>query len=198
MKTYTVKKVNKNSINWAWKTANVAELNCEPWKEFPCPYKTTVQLLYTEESVYVHFSTTETKLRARNNRRDSLVYEDSCMEFFLSPDENDSRYFNFEINPIGTLLLYVCNGLGNYTNVDIDEKILNIKTIITNNGWELFYEIPFSFITQYFKQISPCMRGNFYKCGEQTEINHCACWNKIDLEEPMFHCPQFFGKIVFE
>ncbi len=41
-------------------------------------------------------------------------------------------------------------------------------------------------------------RANFYKCGDKQHTPHFLSWNKIDLPEPCFHCPEFFGKILFE
>ncbi|MBE7028338.1 MAG: hypothetical protein E7407_04825 [Ruminococcaceae bacterium] len=198
MKNYIIKKTKENISTVDWEMANVADLNEIPWRQYPCPYETKAQILYSDSSLFVHLFTTETKLRAENNELNSEVSEDSCMEFFLSPDESDSRYFNFEINAIGTLLLFVCNGKGNYTRIAFDEKIFNIKTVITKYGWELFYEVPFSFMEEHFKKISKTMRGNFYKCGKKTVQRHYACWNRIELSEPEFHCPQFFGTLSFE
>ena len=198
MKNYIIKKIQENFSAEHWKTANIAELNESPWSKYPCPYETKAQILYTDSSLFVHLFTTETKLRAENNELNSNVSDDSCMEFFLSPDDGDSRYFNFEINAIGTLLLFVCNGRGDYTRIDFDEKIFNIKSVITKYGWELFYEVPFSFITEHFEKISKTMRGNFYKCGKKTAQRHYSCWNMIELPEPDFHCPQFFGTLSFE
>ena len=198
MKNYIIQKIENNPIEESWKTANIAELNEIPWSEYPCPYKTNAQLLYTGRALFVHLSTTETKLRAVNNELNSEVSDDSCMEFFFSPDESDSRYFNFEINAIGTLSLFVCNGRDNYTRIAFDEKMFNIKSVITKNGWELFYEVPFWFIKEHFGNISKTMRGNFHKCGKRTIQRHYACWNRIELPEPEFHSPQFFGTLSFE
>ncbi len=195
MKSYVIKKVQDSMVEKEWENAEIAPLDIEPWKEFPCPYFTFVQLLYSDEAIYVHLSSRETNLRAAHTERNSQVCEDSCMEFFISPDSNDERYMNFEINPIGTLLLHVCKDRDNFEIPEVDEKIFNIKTIITSEGWEIYYKIPFSFINTYFKKISKNMRGNFYKCGRNTIMRHYACWNNIELQEPDFHCPQYFGKL---
>ena len=198
MKSYIIKKVNTEPSAEDWINANIAYLDVQPCSKYPCHYETKAQLLYTNEALYVHFYTTETKLRVQNTERNSNVYEDSCIEFFFSPDENDNRYFNFEINAIGTILLFVCNGRGNYEKFLFDEEMFDIKTIITKNGWELFYKIPFSFILEHFDVISKNFKGNFYKCGNKTAERHYACWNEINLPEPELHCPKFFGKLIFE
>ena len=86
MKNYIIEKTEENFKPEKWETVNVAELDQNPWKDYPCPYKTKAQLLYTDSALFVHLLTTETKIRAINNEVNSNVSEDSCMEFFLSPD----------------------------------------------------------------------------------------------------------------
>lgn len=164
----------------------------------PVPYKTEAQLAYNDEKIFVHLKTNERKIRAVNTDRNDPVCEDSCMEFFFAPDNDDVRYFNFEINPIGTLLLYVCNKRIEMIPTTDDESIFNIKSIITKDGWELFYEIPFTFIKKYFNKISPVMLANFYKCGEQTEVEHYIAWSKKPDSPRDFHRPEDFGQIIFE
>ena len=39
--------------------------------------------------------------------------------------------------------------------------------------------------------------GNFYKCADETMNPHFVSWSPIDLPEPNFHCPEFFGNIHF-
>ncbi len=198
MKTYNVTKINDVPDAEIWASVPKAMvdyvLNPVPEK----PYKTEAQLVYNDEKIFVHLKTNERKIRAVNTERNSPVCEDSCMEFFFAPDNDDVRYFNFEINPIGTLLLYVCNKRIEMVPTTDDQKIFNIKSIITDEGWELFYEIPFSFITKYFKKISPTMLANFYKCGEKTAVEHYIAWSKYPDSLRDFHRPEDFGKIVFE
>ena len=43
------------------------------------------------------------------------------------------------------MLLFVCNGRGKYSPVDVSHKIFQIKSIITDDEWQLLYKIPFSF-----------------------------------------------------
>jgi len=196
MNTYLIHKREEPVTDNVWENINSAKLDYEPWEEFPCPYDTTVKLLYTQQAIYVNFKTSERVLRAVNTYRDSPVSEDSCMEFFLSPNENDNHYINFEINPIGTLLVYKCLNRDNMSPIDVDDTIFDIKCIIDKSGWQLQYKIPFDFLREHFNEITPKMKGNFYKCGRKTIQRHYACWNPIKLKEPEFHCPQYFGKLI--
>lgn len=198
MKTYNVTLINGEPTADTWNSVPIAKLDVMCFPEFPSPYQTEAQLVYNDRALFVHMKTNERQLRAHNSNRNDEVCEDSCMEFFIAPDNDDIRYFNFELNPIGTLLLYVCNKRIEMVPTTDDARIFNIKSIISNDGWELFYEIPFSFMTKYFNKISPTMIANFHKCGEKTEPRHFSAWNKPEGAPPDFHRPEDFGLLTFE
>ncbi len=198
MKRYLIKKTDNPYCDAEWDKADIAQVECSRWEWVRCPYAMTAKLLYTDEALYVRMKTNETRLRAVNTEHNQMVCEDSCMELFLSPNGDDPRYFNFEINPIGTAYTGVCNGRPDVRPLDVDTAIFDIKTAIDRTGWELSYKIPFSYMREHFGHISNPMRGNFYKCGDLTVVPHCAVWNDIELDSDEFHAPQFFGELVFE
>jgi len=198
MKTYIIKKIDGPITEESFNQANIAKVNFGPFKGTESPFDTELQLLYNDEAIYVHFKTDERPLLARRTDRDSAVCEDSCMEFFLSPDTTDNHYFNFEINPLGTMYLHYNTSRYDIHAVDVPSEAFEIKSVITQTSWELFYKIPFDVILSKFEKITDECRANFYKCGEDTEVEHYACWNEIHLEKPEFHCPDFFGKLIFE
>ena len=199
MKEYLIKKaVYLPDGNIDWNQIDFAEVNFSPWQDYASPYNTLAQVVYDGEGLYVHLQTDERKLRAVNTEKNSIVCEDSCMELFFSPDSNDTRYFNIEINPLGTMLVYVSNGRDNFEHIEFDEETFNVKSVITYDGWELYYKIPYSFIRKHFKNITDIMYGNFYKCGDKTYREHYGCWNPVEIEYPEFHCRQYFGKLIFE
>jgi hypothetical protein len=47
------------------------------------------------------------------------------------------------------------------------------------------------------KNLPEKIRGNFYKCADDTEMPHFVSWSPIHLPTPNFHCPDFFGEIYF-
>lgn len=198
MNTYTIVKAEGPVTEESFKAAETAAVTYSPFPGVESPFHTEAQLLYTEEAIYVHFKTDERPLLARRTERDSMVCEDSCMEFFFSPDETDAHYLNFEINPLGTLYLHRNTSRYDTHAVNAPNELFEIKSVITQKHWELFYKIPFDFILSHFDKITQNCRANFYKCGEDTPVEHYACWNEIHLENPDFHCPQFFGRLVFQ
>ncbi|MDX2432061.1 MAG: carbohydrate-binding family 9-like protein, partial [Bacteroides sp.] len=54
-------------------------------------------------SILLKYLVEEPQVRAVNTNFNTPVWEDSCVEFFLSL-ERDNNYYNFEFNAIGTVL----------------------------------------------------------------------------------------------
>lgn len=133
---------------------------------------------------------------------DEPVYKDSCLEFFINfkPQTDGSEYLNFECNADGALLC----GYGSTKSNRMFLKDLGIsppcvKSLRTTNlwGYELF--IPLSLIQKvygnlYFKT-GDILKGNFFKCGDETELPHYGSWTKVNNPTPNFHLPEFFGTL---
>ena len=127
----------------------------------------------------------------------SAVCEDSCMEFFIQPNINDKRYFNFELNPIGTLHLAIGRSRYDRRYIDFNKSDFDIKSDISNGIWSLTFKIPFDFINKH-TGITPICRANFYKCGDKTGLEHYCVWNTVETPTPDFHQSEFFGELKFE
>ena len=68
-------------------------------------------------------------------------------------------------------------------------------------AWILHAQIPLSLLKQVYG-ISPdtfapgfAFRGNFYKCGDKTDVAHYGMWNPVLTPTPDFHRPEFFGTL---
>ena len=140
---------------------------------------------------------------------DGKVWEDACVEFFLSPEGNDF-YYNFECNCAAKLLLH--GGPAGGERPTASEEVLKSVKRWASLGtepfeervgectWEVALVIPTSAIFRH--EIADLngktMRANFYKCGDKLQTPHFLSWAPIDLPKPKFHCPEFFGELTFE
>ncbi|MGM9826143.1 MAG: carbohydrate-binding family 9-like protein [Paludibacteraceae bacterium] len=178
---------------------------CANWAEdYPYQPRTMVHLARTDTFLYVLFSVEAERVRALHTRDLEAVCEDSCVEFFLANAEN-TRYWNFEFNAIGT-----CNA-----SVRKDKKtdvrrlseaelrsIVRLPSLGTAPiadtdapvAWSLLVGIPLALIGCE-KEIPPTLRGNFYKCGERTLRPHYLSWSPIPTPAPNYHLPQYFGEL---
>ncbi|MCR5591621.1 MAG: C69 family dipeptidase [Lachnospiraceae bacterium] len=195
--TYSIKKIT-GDIDWT----SIPELSIDKvlWTD-DYGIRAKGQLCYDDENLYVHLRAIEKDIRAENTQPLSPVYEDSCLEFFFKLDGADD-YFNFEINPNGVLNA----GFGpaktdriSIVRGDADDYF-DIKTDRTEDGWEAYYKIPLSLIRLFYPdyEFAGEILANMYKCGNKTVHKHYLSWTDIDLAEPNFHCPQFFGTMHFE
>ncbi len=199
MKDYTVRGTTAplSSTDPAWDAVPAAELDFR-WQEyFPSPYTTKARLVHSPEGLTVRLETTEWPLRATHTVCNEEICEDSCMEFFLTPNLDDKRYINIEVNPFGVTHIGLGESRYNRTLLDIAGEGLVIETQITfEKGWAATIHIPYTFLDRYFGTHDAKMRANFYKCGDKTVAKHFSVWNPIDLPKPDYHRPEFFGSLV--
>gem|GEM_PF-144538 len=171
------------------------------------------KLFYNKDGIYVSMNTYEKYPRATYHEINDPVCKDSCQEFFFQPcPQDDESYFNFEFNPWGTYL----HGIGknrydlSYIDENISASLFSVKSRIektmhnTENmyHWCIEFLIPLDYIIKFFKTFKlysgKLMRGNFYKCGDDTIYPHFGCWNKVINEVPDFHRPESFGTLILE
>ena len=211
---YVVKKVSETDIlNGMWDNIESICIDNYPWDENGYKPKAEVKLVYTDDCLFIRFIATEKEPRVEESEFNSSVFQDSCVEAFILPDpSNDDRYFNFEINARGTLLLQLDNKIRNRESLDfINPKYFEIVTDINSSNykeynnykpWKVEYKIPFRFIKTFFENFEVesgrIMKANFTKCGDKTSYKHYGTWAYIENEKPAFHRPQFFKEIVLE
>ena len=197
MRTYTI--LPKTG---EWKDIPAAPIDTRLWTP-EVNISATAQVCYDADALYLRLAAKEKDIRAEENGPLGMPCQDSCLEFFFSPMEEDPRYFNFEFNPVKCMFL----GLGScrYDSVRLlpsaAEELFNPCPVLTENGWEITYQIPYSFINLFFKGFAVApgkkMRGNFYKCGDFTAREHYFAWNPVNNPTPDFHRPEFFGELIF-
>jgi hypothetical protein len=190
------------------------------WPEFAYQPDVQFSIAYITNAILMKFFVTEDHIRHVNTKPNSPVYEDSCVEFFFSPDNNDD-YYNFEFNPMGTCLAAYGNSRHNRKFL-ADEQITSIRTLPffqkgydpalkgkEANGvsgqsqqpihWELTLMIPLTVFIHHpkLKLEDKTCSGNFYKCGDALPLPHYLSWNPLEAPQPDFHVPGSFGMIYF-
>ena len=216
-----VKRLTVSRVNFSSEEPNIAEIsetldttgkeyaiNTLSWKEYNYRPVVKFRIAYDDNAFYLKYYVREKYVRAVNTESNGSVWEDSCVEFFISPSD-DGIYYNFEFNCIGTRLL----GWGksrearNLVDPAIIEKIKTISTLGTEpfnekkGGflWELTVKIPFEiFVGHKIRNLEgKTLTANFYKCGDKLTEPHYLSWNKIETPRPDFHRPEYFGELQF-
>ena len=81
------------------------------WKDYSYKPDVSFSIAYGEKEIFLKYYVSEDYFKAEKNETNQMVCEDSCVEFFVSP-EDDGIYYNFEFNGIGTCLLGTGTGQG--------------------------------------------------------------------------------------
>jgi hypothetical protein len=179
------------------------------WKE-TYPYRpiTLFNIARSNDSIFIKYSVRGSMLRAIYSNDLEPVNEDSCVEFFCKLPDSDN-YMNFEFNCIGT-----CNaskrkskteGVVRYTLDELAQikryPSIGRRAFNEMEGmfeWELTVKIPFTLMGIDPNDLPKKLLGNFYKCADGTDSPHYVSWSPIKTEKPNFHCPEFFGELIFE
>lgn len=177
-------------------------------KEYPdCP-ETKVFVAHDRQELHLLFCVKGRQLKALAVEDHQPVWEDSCVEFFCQEPERPF-YMNFEVNCIGTMT--AARRLGQNEGVELlnSEEMRMIRRfsslkkekIDEKDGvfaWNVAISVPLCLICPDFVEFPLSMKANFYKCADKTKTPHFVSWQPIDLPQPLFHCPEFFGTIILD
>lgn len=185
-------------------------VDCVNWQEYPYAPDVTVRVAHTGDAILLLWTVSEKYVRAMAETDNGPVWEDSCVEFFIRPDQCSPYYYNVECNCAGTLL--IGRGTNNQDRVHAGAEVMgSVRRFGTISGstfdtksapaeWQMGLYIPVSamFADDVKSLDGRMMTGNFYKCGDALPEAHFLSWNPIALPSPMFHCPDHFGLFRFE
>ncbi|KAA6322316.1 hypothetical protein EZS27_028126 [termite gut metagenome] len=176
------------------------------WLEYPYKPDVKFRIAHNSRNIFLNYRVEESDIKAVCDEDNGKVWEDSCVEFFISFN-NDDFYYNIESNCIGKIL--IATGVDKYNRVPVPAAIIHcidrwssLGSLPVENksgNWELSLVIPIDVFSlnriNTFDGLQA--KGNFYKCGDNLKVAHFLSWNPIKNDKPNFHLPQFFGKLVF-
>ena len=178
------------------------------WTDYPYKPQVELSIGYSDNEIFLKYYVCEVYFKAEKTESNQNVFEDSCVEFFVSPEE-DGIYYNLEINGIGTCLLGTGTGRDNSkrANPEIISKIRRLssvgnKPVEEKEGdfsWTITVAIPFEvFFHHKVKELKgKSFRANFYKCGDKLKVPHYVTWSRIGTPNPDYHQPAWFGVLKF-
>lgn len=178
-----------------------------PWAD-AFPYKPVVDfaIAHGPDALFLQYIVKEKVVQAAFGKANDPVYQDSCVEFFISLDAG-ATYYNFEFNCIGTVLAAV--GPDRKYRTPLPAGLLHTirwRAVLSGEKgdglvhWTLTLSLPFALFLRHplsSLQGQAC-RANFYKCGDGLPEPHFLAWSPIDSPQPDFHLPRYFGTLLFE
>lgn len=178
------------------------------WPSYNYKPKINFRIGHTGKEIWLKYAVTEKHILAQETRINGAVHKDSCVEFFISVD--GKNYYNLECNCVG--IIHLAHGPGRGERKFVDPEIIKKIEIESSLGtepfaektgnfeWEMMIRIPVeSFAFDKIKTLNGLKAtANFYKCGDDTTVPHFVTWNPVGTENPDYHRPEFFGKVMFE
>lgn len=196
--------ITRESLHAALKGLEWHKIDQAPWQEdFPYKPEVKFQIAYDSEYIFLHYVVHEEYVKASHIRANENVWEDSCVEFFISFDDRKT-YYNFEFNVLGTGLIGYGSAVKterqrlNAEQIDAVDAYVQLKKVNGKKEWEISLVIPKTTFAEQVAFEGNTFHANFYKCGDELPQPHFLAWNTIDLPKPNFHQPQFFGVITFK
>lgn len=179
------------------------------WADYPYRPQALFRIAYTNTALLLNYRVNEATVRAEAAEDNGRVWEDSCVECFITP-EGCNGYYNIECNCAGTVL--VGNGVDRHDRDKAPQQLLDKIERWSSLGrdafsekpidepWEVVLIVPF---TTFFNDTVTSMEGktvraNFYKCGDKLATPHFLSWNPIPVPQPDFHRPEAFGELRME
>ncbi|HEX4824832.1 MAG TPA: carbohydrate-binding family 9-like protein [Candidatus Polarisedimenticolaceae bacterium] len=165
---------------------------------------TRVRVLDDGRRLFVRFDCVDTDVWATHTERDAPLWEEEVVEIFLAGGGSvPVRYFELEVNPLGTLFdAVVDNPDGRRATMRVDTT-WNAPGLIARiardvpGAWSAEIALPWA---ACFEAPPPSiLRANFFRVerprGRPAEF---TCWSPTLADPPDFHRPEYFGILVRE
>ena len=180
-------------------------VSCNNWSEqFAYAPSVKARLAFSDSHIFIAFDVEEEHVAAVELADNGRVWEDSCVEFFVANPAGEG-YYNFELNAIGTLLAAFRTSRESavHFSEEMLAKVVRYTSfdhapidICSQSSWWAVELIPFELLG--LAAAPKSLRVNLYKCGDKLNQPHFLSWSPITLDRPNFHCPDYFGTLIFE
>lgn len=178
---------------------------CWP-EQYPYTPKVEFAMAHNGTNLMIHYRVTEKHTLGTVTEDNGKVWEDACVEFFMSfPD--DDAYYNIETNCLG--FIHMALGASRYDRVfssaDNIRKIdrwaslgnAPVGDIADETSWEVALVVP---VTTFWESgqhefDDMQLKGNVYHCIGSGDHQCYLAWQRILTPAPDFHQPKFFGTI---
>ena len=160
---------------------------------------TEVRLLWTPETLFLRFLAKYQSLNIYNEARSDgwrdQLWDRDVAEVFLQPDDSDLFvYKEFEIGPNGFWIdLNISHGSKEEMRSGLKRRVVLDEKVKT---WTADLAIPMKSLTNSFAA-NRDWRVNFYRVEGATEPRFYSAWSPTYSQEPNFHVPSAFGKLIF-
>ena len=200
----TLDVLDLSSVGFLMEKAQRESIDVINWEEYSYKPIVAFDIARSKVNLYIRYFVKGNSLKALYETDGSPVYQDSCVEFFMKR-VNDPNYYNFEFNCIGTCDAARRTSRDIKTSLSQEEykSIIRLPSVRRRafeeikgiHTWNLIVVIPLKLMGLDPSNLPEKILRNFYKSADETMNPHFVSSRPIDLPEPNFHCPEFFGEI---
>jgi hypothetical protein len=161
--------------------------------------ETRVSVAWHRTELRVLFVCTDSRPWATITQRDGALWEEEVVEVFIDPVGDGASYFEFEVNPLNTVLDLVMRRVRSGYRRDFawDCEGLQTAVLTTSIGWNAAFAIPFAAIAADAPQSGSVWRVNFFRIDRPSgRPRELSAWSPTRLAT--FHAPERFGVLRFE
>ena len=181
-----------------WDRVPEAAIACWPWGCPEAPPVAFARAVWNRNGLYFLLEAEEKDPRRTVRRFCGPVCTDSCLEvFFLPVPDSDPRYLNLEANALGTSYMNLRTCRNDPEVFAEPPQGIRVLPRLLPDRWQVQFSVSSAFLASCFPSFAPAtgmrMRGNFYKCGDDTEMPHWGCWAWVNAPQPDFHRPECFA-----
>jgi hypothetical protein len=164
----------------------------------PPQQATTVKAAWDAIGFRVLFEIEDTHVRATQTKRDGPLWEEEVAEVFLDPVGDLESYFEFEVNPLNTVLdLVVRKNRSGYVK-DLRWDCEGWRTAVshTTTGWCAEMAFPFRSVASEAPRVGARWRINFCRIDRPPGVEReLSAWSPTG--RGTFHSPERFGFLEF-
>jgi hypothetical protein len=159
----------------------------------PPALPTAVRVALRDGALLARFDGRDRGVVATLTQRDGPLWEEDVFEVFLSPAGSPGVYYEFEVNPLGTLFdarIESPEGRRETMRTDVSWSCpgFSARAGCREHHWWALFRIPLTTLSPEAVQ----WRANFYRI-DRGQPDEYSAWSPTFAEPPDFHRPERFG-----
>jgi len=163
----------------------------------PPRLSTAVRVGLRGDTLCVRFDGRDDGIVASLTERDGPLWQEDVFEVFLSPEDPPKLYYEFEVNPLGTLFG------ARVSSPDLARATMQVETAGDRAGyaarvtrgpgrWSASLRIPLAELCT--GPVPAAWRANFFRI-DRGEADEYSSWSPTQADPPDFHVPRRFGTL---
>jgi Carbohydrate-binding family 9 len=162
---------------------------------------TVLRLGHRAGRLLVRFDGRDPSVVATILARDGDLFAEDVCEVFLGPESTPAVYYEFEINPLGTVFD------ARIASPDLDRRTMRVdrawrcpglrtRSLRRPGRWSAVFSIPLRELYEESDSSGGIWRANFFRIDRDISGDEYTAWRPTGQTPPNFHVPERFGTLA--